>query len=318
MRALVLADGHPSLRDDHPEPRRAPGEARVAVRLAGICDTDLQLARGYLAFRGVPGHEFVGIVEEADDDTWIGARVVGEINAGCGTCERCRRGDPRHCAARTVLGIDGRDGAFAERLVLPEANLHRVPASISDEAAVFAEPLAAACRVVAQRPVAAGERAVVLGDGKLGLLIAAVLGHAGAEVRLAGHHPAKLALARAWGVEGVLEDDLPADRGADLVVDATGSARGLEAALRLVRPEGTVVLKTTIAGEHRGSLAPVVIDEITVVGSRCGPFPPALALLADGVPDVAPLVEAIHPLADGVAAMDAAARPGARKVLLRP
>jgi len=316
VRALHLAAGRLRLRTDHPRPDPAPGEALIRVTRSGICDTDLQLARGYMGFEGVPGHEFVGVVEAAPEPRWIGRRVVGEINAGCGRCPRCEAGDPRHCPDRTVLGIQGRDGAHAEYLTLPAGNLHAVPDDVPDEAAVFTEPLAAACRILEQRPVDDGEPVVVLGDGKLGLLAAAVLHDAGARVTLVGRHPEKRALvqALAGGVEATGHP--VADGSAALVVDATGRAAGLAAALRAVRPEGTVVLKTTVAAEHRLDLAPAVVDEVTILGSRCGRFEPALALLRRL--DPTPLIDEELPLARGVEAMAAAGRPGARKLLLRP
>jgi threonine dehydrogenase-like Zn-dependent dehydrogenase len=290
---------------------RGPGEAVVRVHLAGICRTDVEITRGYLDFRGTPGHEWVGHVEAADDAAWIGARVVGEINLACGTCSTCQAGLARHCPTRRVTGIVGADGAIAEWLTVPASVLHRVPGGMPDREAVFTEPLAAAWEIVEQLGTVAGAETVVLGDGKLGLLAAQVLGAAGARVRLAGRHAEKLTRARALGIH----TGEPA-RGADLVVDATGSPDGLVAALTLVRPRGTVVLKTTVAVEHRLALAAAVIDEVTIVGSRCGPFAPALAALADGRVAVAPLIDAVYPLDDAVAAVARAASPGTLKVLV--
>lgn len=311
MRALRWDGSHLTVARAAREPTPGPGDALVRVHLAGICRTDLEITRGYLGFRGTPGHEWVGHVEAAPDPTLAGARVVGEINLACGACPACAAGLGRHCPARRVLGIAGADGAFAERLVVPAANLHRVPGAVPDRDAVFTEPLAAAFEILEQCPQVAGTRAVVLGDGKLGLLVAQVLGAAGAGVTVCGRHAANLVRARALG----LATGEPAG-GADLVVDATGSPAGLAAALALVRPRGTVVLKTTVAAEHRIDLAPAVINEVTVLGSRCGPFAPALAALAAGRVSVAPLVEAVYPLDEGVAAFARAATPGTLKVLI--
>jgi threonine dehydrogenase-like Zn-dependent dehydrogenase len=284
MRAAVLGgDGGVRL-EERPVPEPPAGEALVRVRLAGLCSTDRELARGYMGFRGTPGHEFVGECVRADDrPELVGRRVVGEINAACGACALCRDGLGRHCPERTVLGILGRPGAFAEYLCLPVGNLHVVPETMGDERAVFAEPVAAAFEVLDQVEVA-GRRVVVLGPGKLGGLVAQALAGAGAEVTVVGRRADSLArLARLGFVTGVLDGpDMPAERSADIVCDATGSHAGLPLALRLVRPRGTVVLKTTCAGEAKIDLAPIVIDEITVVGSRCGRFAPALEALGDG------------------------------------
>jgi threonine dehydrogenase-like Zn-dependent dehydrogenase len=313
MRALRW-DGHRlELVRDLPRPKVGAGDALVRVRLAGICRTDLEICRGYLGFRGTPGHEWVGEVVTAPDASLVGRRVVGEINFGCGVCQACDEGLARHCPARRVQGIAGADGAFAELLAVPVGVLHPVPDAVSDATAVFAEPVAAAFEILEQLGDVASRSAVVLGDGKLGLLVAQVLATAGATVTLAGHHPGKLALAERLG----LATGQPAP-GADLVVDATGSPAALAQALALVRPRGTVVLKTTVAAHHQLDLAPAVINEVTIVGSRCGPFAPALAALAGGRVRVAPLVEARYPLDDGVAAFAHAARPGALKVLIDP
>ncbi|MCO5166515.1 MAG: alcohol dehydrogenase catalytic domain-containing protein [Planctomycetes bacterium] len=318
MRALVW-DGE-ALRLEERAAPRADGRARVRVLLAGVCSTDLQLLRGYMGFRGVPGHEVVGVVEEGPPGL-VGRRVVAEINFACGACPACGAGLGRHCPTRQVMGILGADGAFAEQVLVPPANLHVVPDAVSDEEAVFAEPLAAAFEVLEQVHVRPGTRAAVLGDGKLGLLVALVLHAAGARVTCVGRHARKLEHLRRAGVE-VAEADLaaaaaPAER-VDLVVEATGSAAGLERAVQLVRPRGTLVLKSTVADAHRLSLAPLVIDEVTLVGSRCGPFAPALAALARRGVAVAPLVDAVYPLAEGSEAVAHAGRPGTLKVLLRP
>lgn len=313
MRALRWDGRELRLASDLPDPTPGPGEALVRVRLAGICRTDLEICRGYLGFRGTPGHEWVGEVLAAPDRTLVGSRVVGEINFGCGACAACLSGLARHCATRRVQGIVAADGAFAERLAVPASVLHRVPDHLDDATAVFAEPVAAACEIMEQLGDVGGRRAVVLGDGKLGLLVAQALAAAGAQVTLAGHHPGKLAVAARLGV--VTGSPEP---GADLVVDATGSPAALAEALALVRPRGTIVLKTTVAAQHALDLAPAVVHEVTIVGSRCGPFTPALDALAAGRVRVAPLLEATYPLADGVAAFAHAARPGALKVLVAP
>ncbi len=277
----------------------------------GICATDLELVRGYMGFSGVPGHEFVGEVIRSDTPSLVGRRVVGEINAPCGTCETCLSGLPRHCPQRTVLGIAGRDGAMAEQLTLPDAQLHPVPDALPDEAAVFVEPVAAACRVLEQ--VEPGDRALVLGDGRLGLITAGVLAAAGVEVTVVGRHGRRRDLADGLGARWT---DRVVGRW-DLVVEATGSSAGLSEALAAVRPTGTVVLKTTVAEPHRLDLAPLVIDEIRLLGSRCGPFEPALELLTSGKLDPTGLIEDEFPLDDGVRALRRAARPGALKVLVR-
>lgn len=293
------------------------GRARVRVLLAGICSTDLQILRGYMAFRGVPGHEVVGVVEDGPPHL-VGRRVVAEINFACGACPTCAAGLGRHCPTRDVMGILRADGAFAERVLVPPANLHVVPDGVSDEQAVFAEPLAAAFEVLEQVHVRPGASAVVLGDGKLGLLVALVLHAAGARVTCVGRHAHKLEHLRRAGVQVATADAEHEGERVDLVVEATGSREGLARAMTLVRPRGTLVLKSTVADAHQLSLAPLVIDEVTVVGSRCGPFAPALGALAAERVTVAPLVEAVYPLAEGPAAVAHAARPGALKVLLRP
>ncbi len=289
-----------------------PGEALIRVLMAGICNTDLEIARGYMGFQGTPGHEFVGVVEACEDPAWVGRRVVGEINCGCGACDDCRRGDPRHCMARTVLGILGRDGTFAEYTRLPLRNLHAVPEALPDELAVFTEPLAAACEILEQVPVTSETRVLVLGDGKLGSLCGQVLHATGARVLVCGHHPRKLGLLRQAGLDTT--DTLPEGRGWDVVVEATGTEAGLLTALSRVRPRGTVVLKTTVAQPSTIHLAPIVIDEIRVVGSRCGPFAPALESL--GRIDPRPMVDATYPLPRAREAFEHAARAGALKVLI--
>lgn len=315
MRALGLAADGLAVRDV-PPPDRA-GEARIRVTLAGICATDLEIVKGYMGYAGTLGHEWVGVVDDAPDPAWIGRRVVGDINCPCGTCAVCRAGRPTHCPTRTVLGIVGRDGAFAEALSLPLPNLHAVPDAVPDEMAVFVEPLAAACEILEQVHVRPSDRVVVLGSGRLGHLCARVLALTGADVRLIGRNPTTLALAGP-GVRAVSLPDATACAGADLVVDCTGSGDGLALATQLTRTRGTIVLKTTVHDLGRPDTNRWVIDELTVVGSRCGPFDPALRLLGSGTVDPRDLVTARFPLERGPEAMGCAAAPGALKVLLQP
>lgn len=317
MIALVLDRDRKARVVDAAPPERVRGEALVRVRAAGVCDTDLQLARGYMDFRGTPGHEFVGDVVAADDERWAGRRVVADINAGCGACEDCLTRDGHHCPTRTVLGILGRQGAFAERVSVPERCLVEVPAGLDDDRAVFAEPLAAALHVLDVLAERRGSRAIVLGDGKLALLIALALRAEGVDTTVVGHHEHKLAIARRAGASCHLEADLPASaRGADVVVEATGSERGLARAIELVRPRGAVILKTTVAAPFQIDLAPVVIHELQIVGSRCGDMARAVDALARGAVDPTPLVEARYPLARADEAFAHAARKGALKILV--
>jgi len=300
---------------DHPPPVVGEGEALVRMRLAGICSTDLQILAGYMGFTGVPGHEFVGEVVDGPGPL-TGRRVVGEINYACGRCPTCQRGLGRHCPHRRVMGILAADGAFAEYLAVPVANLHLMPDAVPDEAAVFAEPLAAAFSILEQVSLDPGDDVVVLGDGKLGLLCAQVLAGTGAAVTLVGKHAENLALVADRGVATALLGAWAPDGGAGCVVDATGSTAGLGLAMAAVRPRGTLVLKSTVAEDHDLSLAPLVINELTVVGSRCGLFPPALAALEGEAVAVTPLIDSTFPLAAGVDALAHAARPGVRKVLI--
>lgn len=313
MKALRFF-GAPEVVDvDVPEP--AEHEALIRVRRAGICSTDLEIVRGYMGFEGTLGHELVGEVVGANERGWVGARVTGEINLACGACERCLRGLGRHCATRTVMGILGKDGCFAEYLTLPLRNLHRVPDGLSDALAVFAEPLAAAYEILEQLHIAPTDRVAILGDGKLGSLIAMVLLQTGAEVVVIGRHAHKLERLAPLGIRTALAgDDLAGDF--DVVVEATGSAAGFERARALLRPRGTLVLKSTYHGKLELDAAPLVIDEITVVGSRCGPFAPALRALSGGRVDPTPLIEDSFALADGVRALEKAAERGVRKVQL--
>jgi len=299
---------------------RAEAEALIRVTKTGICNTDLEIVRGYAGFSGTIGHEFVGIVEEAKGATdWIGKRVVGEINAGCGVCEKCLAGDPRHCPARTVLGIHGRDGAHAEYLTLPTGNLLEVPANVRDDQAVFAEPLAAAFGITEQVEIAPETRVAVIGDGKLGILCAFALSLKSANVSLVGKHKEKLSIAEKRNIEVILlSDAVPRlNRGFDVVVEASGSESGFSAALDLLKPRGKLVLKSTFQGMTNLEMWRVVVDEITIIGSRCGKFAPALDLLEKGLVTVEDLISEEFPLSEGVMAMSRAAEKGVMKVLLR-
>lgn len=312
IRAVVFDDRLQVLERDAPV--AGPGEALIRLRLGGICNTDMELVRGYQGFHGTLGHEFVGDVV-AGPREWLGARVVGEINVACGACDWCRQGVPTHCRDRRVLGIADYDGAFADLFRLPVANLHRVPDSVADDEAVFTEPLAAACQVLDSAHVRPSERAVLLGAGKLGLLTAQVLGLAGCDLAVVVRHERQARMLSGWGLRPARRDDLP-DGGADVVVDCTGTPEGLREALRLVRSRGTIILKSTYAGPAGIDLAPLVVNEVRVVGSRCGPFDAALRLLEHRLVDVLPLIEARYPLAEAPEAFARADQPGALKVLL--
>ena len=314
MRALTYID-RLRLETSYPDPERLPGEALLRVRVAGICATDLELIRGYMDFEGVLGHEFVAEVVEADTPALVGRRVVGEINCPCRECPTCAEGLTNHCPRRTVLGILERDGAFADYTTLPEACLHQIPEELDERVAVFAEPLAAALQVLEQVPVDGETTVCVLGDGKLGMLVAQVLHTTGCRLTVLGHHEDKLDILRARGIAASLAEEAPGVR-YQVVVDATGLPEGLSQALGLVAPRGTVVLKTTVAGETTLALAPVVIDEVTVVGSRCGPLDKAVEWLSGRRVEVEPLIEAAYPLSEGIEAFRHAARRGARKILL--
>ena len=311
MKALVLGEDGPAV-VERPRPE-AGDEALIRPILAGICATDLELVKGYLRFAGVLGHEFVGVVEQCSDAAWLGRRVVGEINCPCGECTDCLNGRGNHCSRRTVLGIDQRDGAFAEAFRLPLANLHPVPDEVSDEAAVFVEPLAAACRILQQVQIQPTDRVVVLGVGRLGQLVARVLSLTGAEVFGVSKCREHLDLLPPTVVPVGDVRSLPA---ADVVVECSGSPEGLPLATSLVRPQGTVILKTTTHASMAPNPTDWVIDEVRVVGSRCGPFAPALRLLANGSVDPTPLISARFPIEKGVKALQKAAEPHLRKVLL--
>lgn len=313
MKGVWLEDRRLRLREDLPIPTPPAGEALVRVLAAGICNTDLELVRGYYPYTGVPGHEFVG--EVVSDGALAGTRVVGEINAVCGHCRACRAGRRTHCERRTVLGIVNRHGAFAEYLVLPVENLHPIPDGVSTETAVFTEPLAAALEIQEQVAIDPTMRVVVVGDGKLGQLVAQTLALTGCDLLVAGRHGSKLELLRRRGIATVAPDAIPAAT-YDVAVECTGNPEGFGLAQRALRPRGTLVMKSTYADQLTLDASAVVVHELTLVGSRCGPFPKALALLAAGTVDVMPLVAARYPLDRALDAFEHAQRPGTLKVLL--
>lgn len=316
MNALVVHPGQPIALEDVPVPQH-DGECLIRVTMAGICGTDLQILQGYAEFSGIPGHEFVGVVESAPakDTRWIGKRVVGEINIGCGACEWCAAGVKEHCIDRAVVGIRRHQGAFAEFLTLPSVNLHAVPDAVDDEAAVFVEPVAAACRIFEQIEVARSSQVAIVGDGRMGLLVAQVIKTATPKVTVFGRHNSKLAVARTLGLATANTADSESRR-FDIVVDVTGRPEGLTRALELVRPRGTVVMKSTFHGEAPIVSWPIVVDEVTLVGSRCGPFAPAIELLASHAIHVKPLISRVAPLEEHEPAFAEARH--ALKVLLAP
>jgi threonine dehydrogenase-like Zn-dependent dehydrogenase len=316
VRALVF-DQSLSLRPRHPDPPATDGDTLLRVRQAGVCATDLEITKGYMGFRGVLGHEFVAEVVSSSNKDLIGQRVVGEINIVCGRCDLCLSGLSSHCRNRSVLGILNHDGAFADFARLPAVNLHVLPRTVDDDAAVFVEPLAAAFQILKQVPnLDAKKWVTVLGDGRLGLLAAQVLQDAGCPVRVIGKHPDKLALCEKWSIRSRPLGDIAPRHDQDVVVDCTGSASGFDLAMQMVRPRGTIVLKSTAAAGKALNLAPLVIDEINVVGSRCGPFREAIRALAEKRIDVASLIHRRMRLDQGVEAMELAARPEVLKVIL--
>ena len=299
-----------------PAPSRPDGHALIRLLCGGICNTDIELLRGYYSFAGTPGHEFVGEVVQSDDAAWIGRRVVGEINLACGKCDWCARGLGRHCPRRTVLGIVKQPGAFRELLTLPIQNLIAVPRGVRTEHAVFTEPLAAACEILEQVPIPKGAEVAVLGDGKLGLLIAQVLALHGARVHLYGRHKQKMRITEPLGVEMRTGAKRPAAAYA-FTVEATGSAEGLECAMAMTQPRGTLILKSTVHGAVPVDTAPIIVNEITIVGSRCGRFAPAMKLIKSGRLQLDPMISATYELKDAPAAFEHAQAPGVLKVLLR-
>ena len=318
MKGLWLENQDLAYREDIPKPEPKAGEALVKTRLAGVCATDLEMTHGYYPFTGVPGHEFVGEVVEAPGyPGWIGTRVVGEISLTCGKCEACRAGRTHHCANRRVLGILGKDGVLAEYFSLPLANLHAVPDAVTDEAAVFTEPLAAAIQIQQQVRIQPGMRVLVVGAGRLGLLIAQTLKLTGCDLAVVVRREAPARLLADWGIPAVDAKTVRANS-ADLVVEVTGSPSGFALSQEAVRPAGTLVLKSTFAGDVSLNLSALVVDEITLVGSRCGPFNPALRLLAAGLVDTGSMIHGRYGLSDSLAAFEKAAESGVLKVLVAP
>lgn len=315
MKALYLENKTLDLRDvELPTPEN--NQALVKVKLAGICNTDLELVKGYMDFNGILGHEFVGVVEESSQPELIGKRVCGEINFGCGKCDYCHRGLSRHCPNRSVLGIVNQAGAFAEYVGIPNENLKIVPDSIPNKAAVFVEPIAAAFEILEQVHIKPNQRIAVIGDGKLGLLICQVLKLTCAELFLIGKHESKLALARSFGLKTILKDEQILEK-FDVVVEASGSPSGFAMAMSLVRPRGTFVLKSTFAGNLEINAAPIVINEIKLVGSRCGLFKPAIRALEQNLIQTSPLIDSIYPFEKALDAFEKAKSPGTLKVLLQ-
>jgi len=316
MKALVF-DGAAAV-IDVPRPEPGEGEALVKVRVAGICKTDVEITRGYMNFQGVLGHEFVGTVEQSPEPELVGARVVGEINVGCGECAFCRKGIERHCPGRTVMGILSRDGAMAEYVALPVSNLVPVPETLDDEKAVFTEPLAAALEILEQIKIEPSHRVLVIGDGKLGLLVSMVLRLTGCDLTLVGKHSGKMAIFVAMGGSAELLDTFSVSKDRfDVVVEASGHPSGWDLAISRVKPRGTVILKSTYHGELNFNPAPLVIDEITVTGSRCGRFGPALRVMERGLIDPTPLISGIFPLEQAEEAFRKSQDKDALKILLK-
>lgn len=315
MNALWLENNKIELRDI-PQPRKA-NEALIKIRRAGICSTDLELVRGYYPYTGVLGHEFVGEVVEADDPLWIGQRVVGDINVVCNQCEQCLNGRPTHCENRTVLGIINRNGTFANYTTLPLANLHRVPASVPDEMAVFIEPLAAALEIQEQINIKPNDRVLLVGAGRLGQLIAQTLALTGCDLRVVARHARQQELLKARGIRIISEEDVQPWRW-DIVVEATGSPSGFSLARQAIRPRGALVLKSTYKGEMNVNFSSIVVDEVNIIGSRCGPFEPALRLMESKQVDPTVLIDDEFSLSDGLKAIERAAQAGTLKVLINP
>jgi threonine dehydrogenase-like Zn-dependent dehydrogenase len=317
MKALFF-DGKLDYREDIQTPRRRPDEALIKVTLAGICRTDQEITRGYMGFTGIPGHEFVGVVEDDRYPELNGKRIVGEINCPCGKCATCQKGLGNHCPTRTVLGITKRHGVFAEYTMLPKSNLHEIPDSLSDEEAVFVEPLAAAIQVTTQVPISTDTEVVILGAGKLGLLIAQVIGRISQRTTLIGKHPSKLRLINDVDInlKTLKEFSKGAKKKVQLVVECTGSPAGVKLAKEIVSPRGTIVLKSTSARSTSFNFSHLVVDEVTIIGSRCGPFPSAIQMLNRGEVSVRPLISATFHLKDGTKAFREAQKKNSAKVLL--
>lgn len=318
MKAVVF-DNELKLVNDYKKPTPKEGEALIKITLAGICNTDFEITKGYMGYKGILGHEFVGVVEEikGKDKSLLGKRVVGEINCGCGNCEWCHQGLERHCPNRQTLGIWQKDGCMAEYLTMPLDTILEVPENVTDEQAVFVEPLAAALEILEQLHIQPIQRVVVLGDGKLGLLIALALNAHNIDVLLVGKHQNKLDIAKSQGVKTKLLDNFEIKKEWDFVVEATGSISGFEMALNLTKPRGTLVLKSTVAASKEFNLAPIVIDEIRVQGSRCGRFAPALRLLSSGKIDLNPLITGIYSIDSAIDAFEKNKVGGSLKVILK-
>ncbi len=318
MRAVVFDNGL-KLDKNYAKPSPRKGEALIKVNTIGICNTDYEITKGYMGYKGVLGHEFTGVVEEinADDKSLLNKRVVGEINCGCGECEWCHQGLERHCPNRSTLGIWQREGCFAEYVCLPVKNLLEIPENVTDEEAVFTEPLAAALEILEQIHIPPYKKVAVLGDGKLGLMIALALNAAGLDLVLIGKHENKLEIAKNQGVKTKLLSDVEIKKEYDFVVEATGSISGFETSLALTKPRGTLILKSTIAASKEFNFAPVVVDEITIVGSRCGQFAPALRLLESGRIDVKPLISDVFELDEAIEAFERNKEKSSIKVIVK-
>ncbi len=316
MKAVVFDNGL-KLDNDYPMPQPKDGEALIKVNTIGICNTDYEITKGYMGYKGILGHEFTGVVEKASDKSLIGKRVVGEINCGCGNCEWCAQGLERHCFNRSTLGIWKREGCFAEYVALPEKNLLVIPDNVTDNEAVFVEPLAAALEILEQIHIPPYKKVIVLGDGKLGIITALALNACDLDVTLVGKHEEKLSLAKAQGVKTKLLNDLKIEKKYDFVVEATGSITGFETSLALTKPRGVLVLKSTIAASKEINLAPVVIDEITILGSRCGQFAPAMRMLESKRIDVNPLISDIFPIDKSIEAFERNKEKSSVKVLVK-
>jgi len=309
-------DGELKLRDDLPIPDPGPGEALIKVMAAGICHTDKEIARGYMSFTGIPGHEFVGVVTSADDLDLVGKRVAGEINCSCGACSLCLEGKANHCRERTTLGISGRDGAFAEYVTLPVANLTVIPDTLPLYSAVFIEPLAACFRILEQVHVSPGHRVAVLGDGKLGLMAAQVMRLSGCSLLTVGRYTHKLKILDRLGIRTVMEKNLDHGERFDVIIESTGSPEGFDLARSLIDPGGTIVQKSTYVESVSVDISSLVVDEISIVGSRCGPFEPAMRALLRGLVNVQDLIDRRFPLEMGLQAFEYAMRDEALKVIL--
>ncbi len=316
LRALLIDNGEVKVVEDYPEPVVKPGWVLIKPSVVGICNTDLELVKGYMNFCGVPGHEFVGVVEESSDEKLLGKRVVGEINFACGSCEYCGMGLQRHCPNRSVLGIQNADGAFADYITLPQENIHLLPESVGDDQAVFVEPLAASLEILVQTHIKPTWRVFVLGDGKLGLLISQVLRLTGCDLVLLGKHKNKLSIVERMGVKTATPEKLP-ETEADLVVECTGNPNGYNLAKRLVRPSGIIVAKSTYHQSLELNWSEIVVDEITIIGSRCGPFAPAIRLLEKGLIDTDSLITAKYSFEEVLRAFERARDSEAIKILVR-